>query len=178
MIKKALLFTALFSLTSFLGCSEARLDEASATCQSADWFERGRQDGSTGENPRVEKYRQQCSKVFNEETKGLYMAGFHSGLNDYCSPENAFKVGEMGGSSENLCPEVMKEAFLKAFKNGAHSRLLKNQNQELAQKIQNLSRKVASREISSVDKQPISSELEELKRQYAQNQKRLSRMNN
>lgn len=156
-----------------VGCSQSPLSETQATCQSTDWYERGRQDGATGIQSRAEKHKVSCESHFNAEAEALYMNGFHGGLTEYCSPENAFQIGQMGGPLENQCPELMKEAFKQGYKKGAESRKLKSKNQELARKIQSLSKEAASRGISSIDR-----ELEQLKRQYAQNQKKISRMNN
>lgn len=161
-----------------IGCSQSPLSETQATCQSTDWYEKGRQDGSTGVQPRIEKYQSSCGDAFHTEDKALYMNGFHAGQTDYCSHENGFQVAQMGGPLENHCPELMKEAFKQGYIKGIESRKLKAKNQELARKIQTLSRQAASRSISSVEKGSISSELEHLKRQYAQNQKKISRMNN
>lgn len=161
-----------------VGCSQSPLSETQATCQSADWFEKGRQDGATGALSKVEFHQSDCGEEFNTESQALYMNGFHSGLTEYCSPENAFQIGQMGGSAENQCPELMKEAFKEGYKKGVESKKLKNKNQQLARKIQNLSKQATSRSVSSIEKGSISSELEQLKRQYAQNQKKISRMNN
>lgn len=161
-----------------IGCSQSPLSETQATCRSTDWYEKGRQDGSTGLQPRTENYQTSCGEDFHSEAQALYMNGFHAGLTDYCSPENGFQIGQMGGALENHCPELMKDAFKQGYVKGVESRKLKAKNQELARKIQNLSRQAHSRSISSVEKGSISSELESLKRQYAQNQKKISKMNN
>lgn len=160
-----------------LACSNSPVREVQATCDSIDWYEKGRQDGATGNHPRTDEYKKNCHNQFNTENQALYTNGYHAGLTDYCSPENAFQIGQMGGAAENHCPDLMKETFKKNHKKGAESRELKDRNQELAKRIQSLSKEVA-REISSVNKNSLSSELELLKRQYAQNQKKLSRISN
>lgn len=168
----------LVCLLSLIGCTHSPLSSTQATCQSTDWYEKGRQDGATGNKANTEKHQNTCGNSFTSEAQALYMNGFHAGMTDYCSPENAFQIGQMGGSAENDCPELMKESFMRSYKKGLESRSLKAKNQKLAQKIETLSQKAVSRKISSIEKGSISSELEQLKRQYAQNQKKISRMNN
>lgn len=149
-----------------------------ATCRSTDWFEQGRQDGSTGDSPRVEKYEKSCGPIFDKTTQALYMNGYHSGMTEFCTPENGFQVAQMGGSQENQCPELMKENFRQGYFKGVKARELKAKNQELALKIESLSQKVHTRSIASNEDTTVESELERLKKQYAQNQKRIEQMNN
>ncbi len=171
-------FAIVLSLFTF-GCSQAPLISQDPVCLNNDWYERGRQDGATGVKPRKEQFQSLCQRNFTLEAAELYMNGFHAGLTDYCSPENAFKVGQMGGSPENQCPALMKESFKEGYTQGVKARRLKQKNQEIARRIQNLSSQVHSRTISSVNEEEhLSSELEDLKRQYAKNQKKISEMNN
>ena len=163
---------------SLIACSQAPLSQEQATCRSSDWFEKGRQDGATGATPQWESHKSYCGPIFNEESKSLYMNGYHAGLTDYCTPENAFKIGQMGGPATNQCPEVMKETFQQGHSKGLQSRDLKTKNEELARKIESLSKQANSRRISSVESGSVTTELEQLKKQYAKNQKLINRMNN
>lgn len=160
------------------GCAQAPLISQDPVCMNNDWYERGRQDGATGVQHRKEHFQDLCHNSFSTESADLYMNGFHAGLTDYCSLENAFKVGQMGGPEENHCPHLMKESFKIGYDQGVKARRLKIKNQEIARKIQNLSSQVHSRTISSVSDESLSTELENLKRQYARNQKKISEMNN
>ncbi|MAV92189.1 MAG: hypothetical protein CL676_12285 [Bdellovibrionaceae bacterium] len=179
-MSKALALCALMTLfaTQLIACNQAPIKDESATCRSSDWFEKGRQDGSTGLSPQLDANRSECGPIFNEDKKSLYMNGYHAGLTDYCTPENAFKIGQMGGSLDNLCPEVMKETFLQGYNKGLQSRKLKAQNEQLARRIELLSKQARSRNIASTEGASLSDQIEQLKKLYAKNQKRLNRMNN
>jgi hypothetical protein len=172
-ILRPILVICLFSL-GLSACSHTPLSQTQSLCQSTDWFEKGRQDGASGNLPQTSTHQNRCNEYFNEDSQALYLNGFNGGLTEYCSPENAFQIGQMGGSAENQCPLLMKDAFKVGFEKGVESRKLKAKNQELASQIENLSQKQISRSISSIEKGSISSELEQLKRQYAQNQKKIS----
>lgn len=164
-------------------CSSVDLISEAPTCGSQDWFENGRQDGVSGMASQSDRLQKTCGSAFNDETQVLYTNGYDSGLVEYCSPANAFKLGQMGSNPQNRCPELMRPEFEAGLKKGVEARQLKATNEALAKKIETLSQKLAaqgltSRDLASVDEKADTNQLERLKKLYAQNQKKLSAIRN
>lgn len=168
--------------TGLAACSTGNLISEAPTCGSQDWFENGRQDGVSGMASQADRLQKSCGKAFDEETLVLYTNGYDSGMVEYCNPANAFKLGQMGAAVQNRCPELMKPEFEVGLKKGEEARKLKAANEALAKKIETLSQKLASRGLTSRDLASVdeadSNQLEQLKKLYAQNQKKLSAIQN
>lgn len=165
---------------SLSACSTGNLASQAPTCASQDWFEKGRQDGASGLQSKAENLQKTCGS-FGEDSKLLYLNGHNAGMVEFCSATNAFKMGQMGTPKENSCPQLMKSEFEAAYKKGEESRRLKAQNEALAQRIQSLSQKINGRSLASepeAEKASVTTQLEKLKRLYAQNEKKLSRISN
>ena len=111
-----LLSLSLMSLVA--GC--ASTPEVSETqCQIGDWETLGQRDGSEGEkSTKLLELQEACIAYGIKPDRETYMAGWDRGVRDYCSPTNAFAIGDAGRSHNNVCPEDLREEFAGAFAKG------------------------------------------------------------
>ena len=110
---KFILFYLLFLL--FLSSCSHLGNFQSNSCGQTDWYEIGRQDGRYGETAKKkEKWQNLCKKSFNET---MYKVGHKKGMAQYCSPENAFRLGKTDTPYKKVC-DPSSEAFLKAYEEG------------------------------------------------------------
>lgn len=108
----------LSSAALMTGC--ASTPEISETrCRIGDWETLGERDGAQGaRSSQLLELQEACIEYGVTPDRETYMAGWDRGVRDYCSPSNAFAIGESGRRHSNVCPEDMREAFSEAFGNG------------------------------------------------------------
>ncbi len=63
------------------------------------------------------------------------MAGWNTGVREYCQPNRAFEIGESGGGHDNVCPEGMQSRFTTAYREGRRLHLLRVDVQSLEHQI-------------------------------------------
>lgn len=83
-------------------------------CATANWRERGVQDGNRGATDQAADYHQSCTKAGVQMDVGSYRAGRAQGLQSYCRPGNAINEGQAGRSYNDVCPGPQGQNF-KAF---------------------------------------------------------------
>jgi hypothetical protein len=64
-----------------------------------------------------------------------YMEGWQAGAFEYCQPNNAFEVGELGYGHANICPAQMQSAFTAAYRQGRQLYLARRDVTNLEQLI-------------------------------------------
>lgn len=154
------------------GCSSTPVAVVSK-CQSADWYEIGRQDGAQGEPAeRLEARRQECRNYYTEKAEAVYLNGRERGLVEYCTPENGLALGRRGELYYYVCPYNLEGGFTSAFKRGKRILALERANQDLDRKISELSAGQANRAPASVE----NTELEMLKKQRDLNEREKNKL--
>lgn len=125
-ISKNLILTGslLSTFLTFIGCASSSSTSVSKTnCASMDWFEYGRRDGSRGApKEQIEQYKGICGSEFNSQSEILYVNGRNSGLVEYCTPQNGYEVGKMGGTYLYVCPSLVEPAFISEMRRGQRYR--------------------------------------------------------
>ena len=107
----ALVFISLF----VGGC--ATLSESQ--CIASDWQSVGYDDGAAGRtSSQLLKHQNACVKHGVVPDREIYLAGWHQGVEVYCTPANGFAQGEPGASYGNVCPDHLRDAFYDAYQQG------------------------------------------------------------
>ncbi|MBE9396465.1 DUF2799 domain-containing protein [Pontibacterium sp. N1Y112] len=81
------------------------------SCLEGDWFAIGLKDGSNGHKAeRRFDHQAACTKhgVSAQLQVEEYLRGREEGLEEYCTPENAYDVGLRVEYHHNVCPQEMK----------------------------------------------------------------------
>ncbi len=155
------------------GCSSTPVAVVSK-CQSADWYEIGRQDGAQGEPAeKIEARRQECRNHYTEKAEAIYLNGRERGLVEFCTPENGLALGRRGELYYYVCPYNLEVGFTTAFKRGKRILALERANQDLDRKIADLTAQQTNRSPASAEP---SSELEMLKKQRLLNEREKAKL--
>ena len=88
-------------------------------CQSTSWENEGFKDGANGRAKRdLSTAIKDCNKhEFPVDLDG-YGKGYYAGQKQYCSPENAQRIGALGQDYSNVClPDIMP-SFLASYRKG------------------------------------------------------------
>lgn len=152
----------------------ASKSEKAATCVQRDWYELGRRDGYQGAVlDRLNTYKQECGAEFSNDFATVYMNGRNAGLVEYCLPENAYELGRMGLTYTYVCPSTMEPQFLSSYRKGQQARLLQIKKRELDTKIESLTDQILQTTSGSFENRQMQSELNQLKRLRAANEREL-----
>jgi len=90
------------------GCSTLSEQE----CRSADWYQLGVKDGQQGEPANLlDDHRESCKSYGIRPNESRYLAGRETGLEQYCQPGNAFRLGLNGEGYKGTCPLGADAAF-------------------------------------------------------------------
>lgn len=97
------------------GCATLDRDQ----CQVADWRLIGYQDGVQGKpSSIIGTYREDCAKHAIVPDLDAWQAGRAQGLQEYCTPANAFRIGRSGHAYPGVCPGPADAAFESAYGDG------------------------------------------------------------
>jgi len=88
-------------------------------CQVADWHLIGYQDGVLGKPAStIGDYRKDCAKHAVVPDLAAWQAGRAEGLEEYCKPDNAFRLGRSGHAYPAVCPEPVAAPYREAYEDG------------------------------------------------------------
>lgn len=97
------------------GCGSMSRNE----CLTVDWRTVGYEDGVAGySGDRIGQHRKACAKYGVSTDLQLYQQGRESGLREFCTPTNGYRIGVQGGGYAGVCPANLEPAFLAAFDSG------------------------------------------------------------
>ena len=97
------------------GCATLDKDE----CLLADWRLIGYQDGVAGKSAvAVGEYREDCAKHAVVPDLDAYRAGREEGLQQYCKPDNGYRLGNAGRGFAAICPTALEDDFRDAYNVG------------------------------------------------------------
>ncbi|MFK7895153.1 MAG: DUF2799 domain-containing protein [Myxococcota bacterium] len=110
---------AVIPLVAVMGCAGRTPEISETQCKIGDWETLGERDGALGvRSSKLLELQETCIEYGVKPDRATYMAGWERGVRDYCSPSNAFAVGESGRRHNNVCPEDLREEFAAAFGKG------------------------------------------------------------
>ena len=105
----------LVTLALLQGCATLDKDE----CMLADWRLIGYQDGVAGKSAvAVGEYREDCAKHAVVPDLDAYRAGREEGLQQYCKPDNGYRLGNAGHGFAAICPTALEDDFRDAYNVG------------------------------------------------------------
>lgn len=108
-------FYAMFTLMVTSGCATLSEEE----CRSADWLNIGFEDGLKGYSAsRIADHRKACAKHAVSPDLNRYEKGRLKGLQTYCQPRNAYRIGTRNGRYGGVCPKRLEKPFLQAIEEG------------------------------------------------------------
>lgn len=88
-------------------------------CEQADWHAIGARDGAAGYKPdRIAVHTRACAKHNIGSDTDAYQAGFNTGLNEFCQPPIAYRLGLEVESYHYLCPADRQKPFLISYTKG------------------------------------------------------------
>jgi hypothetical protein len=97
------------------GCATLNKDE----CMLADWRLIGYQDGVAGKSAAVVgTYREDCAKHAVVPDLDAYRAGREEGLQQYCTVDNGYRLGNTGRGFAAVCPAALAQGFRDAYDAG------------------------------------------------------------
>ncbi|MDQ3059061.1 MAG: DUF2799 domain-containing protein [Pseudomonadota bacterium] len=99
---------ALIVLTALLGGCESM---SPSECATANWRERGLNDGRQGRPDSAADYHESCAKAGVQMDVPSYRAGRTDGLQSYCRLGNAIQEGLAGRSYHEVCPLPADQDF-------------------------------------------------------------------
>lgn len=106
------------AIATLAGCA-ASLSENQ--CKANDWYTVGYSDGSQGFNTsRLLRHDDACLDHGIVPDRMQYTAGWNAGIQQFCTPENGFDLGERGASYNRVCPADVEPEFHAAYSNGRH----------------------------------------------------------
>jgi hypothetical protein len=123
------------------GCATLNREE----CQVADWRLIGYQDGAAGlPAARVGEYREACAEYAIVPDLDAYQAGRLEGLQEYCTPDNAYRIGESGHAYAGICPAALDGRFRRAWAAGHEVHLARSRVRATHSRIDSRQQALAS----------------------------------
>lgn len=97
------------------GCASMSKDE----CLTVDWRTVGYEDGAAGRGGEaIGRHRKACADHGVAPDLRAYQAGRAEGLQEYCQPQNGFRIGANGAAYGGVCPAELAPAFTEAYETG------------------------------------------------------------
>ena len=105
------------------GCVVATPEQRAEACQSTDWTRYGENDGRLGvpSGARADIF-QDCADLGHPVNLAAYRAGRATGLPDYCTAQNGYRVGFEGRRYRGVCPPGLETDFVQGYRHGRSER--------------------------------------------------------
>lgn len=108
----------LAKLTLLAGCGGGA-SVSQNQCIASDWETLGYRDGVNGiRSSRLLAHQDACVEHGIIPDRTAYMRGWEDGVREYCQPNRAFEIGELGQGHDNVCPQGMQTEFTTAYREG------------------------------------------------------------
>lgn len=136
-------------------------------CTNTDWFAVGRDAGAKGQtSDTILKTQKECQKKGVEISLEQYQKGWQMGIGQYCSQDNAYKMGFNKKSPTKFCPTEMKPDFDQFYTWGKEASKLekeiKSKESKLKGKIKQLSSVSKKKESLEKDVKKLEEDTKEL----------------
>ncbi len=154
---------ALASALLVSGCASM----SESQCVAGDWETVGYRDGVAGkQSSQLLSHQNACVKHGAIPDRDAYLAGWESGVRQFCLPGNGFSTGEAGRAFANVCPEDLQDAYYAAYQEGRRLYLAKAEidslKREIAQKEYRIEQ--LAEEISSVEAELVADDTAAMQR--------------
>jgi len=150
------------------GCESMSEDQ----CRRADWYERGREDGRTGEpDSYVDAHHKACAKVGVVPDDRRWRQGWTEGARSYCVPRMAWQRGLDNGSYQGACRDFDEANWLAWYRAGQDAHKTRSEREAREREIDKL-----EEQLKKADKEDDRKALRERIRQLDVEQARLRRL--
>ncbi|MBC8798109.1 DUF2799 domain-containing protein [Shewanella algae] len=113
-------------------CSSLDLNQ----CQNSDWFSLGLQDGNNGAHAsRINDYAEDCAEFGIRVNHSDWREGYLKGLQNYCQPENGYRVGLAGEGYAGVCSS---NAFVEQYNAGYRQYQLNKRADEIHNRLRQI----------------------------------------
>jgi len=114
-------------------------------CRSVDWYQLGTRDGTDGSaRTRIEEHRKACAEFGLAADDAAWLQGYETGLLDYCTADNGYRVGRRGGYYGRVCPAQEERRFLDAYELGHETYQVEQEIAELDRRAESLQQRLVS----------------------------------
>ena len=132
---KAGITIATLAVLALTGC--ATLSEKD--CRGGDWYSIGLRDGAAG---RTEDYVAQhtaaCQKFGVEPAHERWLEGRERGLERFCTARSGYRIGEVGGSYEDVCFAGGEMEFRRGYDLGLRMNRVKSRLDQIENEIRTI----------------------------------------
>ena len=143
---------SLILLATLAGCATL----SKSQCQTGDWRSVGEADGRAGySSVRFSEHNEACVKHGIRIDRPLYDKGYAAGLKQYCTPNNAAKVGLAGRTYNNVCTGEMGISFVRIYREANDVYSVDNDIASLQSQIDELTEKMAKPETTQDERDDI-----------------------
>ena len=88
-------------------------------CRSGDWGSIGLADGKKGRYASIlNEYAETCAEFGVSPVRDIYLQARDAGLQFYCTPDNAYRVGRAGDRLNSVCAPSLMPSLRTAFERG------------------------------------------------------------
>lgn len=131
------------------GCASGLSKEE---CQLADWRTIGYEDGVRGlPQSRIAEHRKDCAEHNVALNLDAYRSGWEQGVQSYCQPGNAYRLGRSGGKYGGICPAGLETVFLQAYGHGREIHVLETEVRRLQRTLNHKHKRIADIEVELRD---------------------------
>ncbi len=131
------------TLMLLASCQSVDLSSPKFACTQLDWFELGRSDGLQGVDSMAYQEKQKSCQGFSETQHEMYVNGWYSGVNEFCTSTQGFAFGRSGQTYLDICPATKETSFLSGYEKGKRVFLYEKDNQKISEELQQVSEAVA-----------------------------------
>ena len=132
---KAAIAITLLLLPALTGC--ASLSEKD--CRGGDWYSIGLRDGASG---RAEDYVSQhaaaCQELGIAPDHERWLEGRDKGLERFCTARNGYRVGEVGGSYQDVCFAGAEMEFRRGYDLGLRMNRVRSRLEQIENEIRTI----------------------------------------
>ncbi len=119
MMKTLLTVSALAAVTLLGACATYSDEELAAQCPRTDWYAYGLNDGKLGQPvKRATEFFDGCRGLGIQPDVTAYEMGRATGLREFCTAENGYRVGVEGRKYYGVCPADLEPGFKQGLSRG------------------------------------------------------------
>jgi hypothetical protein len=155
--------TILFLVASILLTSCSTMSQSE--CTMANWSVVGQNDGETGKkSSHYSQYQNDCGEFGISVDIDSYISGWETGIAQYCTRENGYRVGTSGVFYQNSCPAKYEDEFFSAFQMGRTIHREQSQINQIRNQIQRTGDELTKAELTTEQRQSLTDKRQRLKK--------------
>ena len=96
-------------------------------CQSSNWEQYGETDANDHHVNRYDLYLKECNEFGVTPNSAQYESGFKKGLEELCTFQNGYLIGNEGSVLPRICPKEAQDKFVQGYIEGQRNFDMKKQ---------------------------------------------------